>query len=215
VVNLKSEYKPFYVYQPGTMLGPYGWPPELRPDYSHFPVWDHWPVNQAPTDGRYALFADDFSSAAVMSPDPTAWIDGPGPTKSSYFLFGLTKQSVADLALLDRSWLNPPAVKTSSGDLTAKFEPSQKAYVLERSNGATNLPQKVDLTVEASDQSPAVNPAFVIKDWGDFSATVKMAGKPLPQTGLRTGLVHRLEGTDLVIWVRTQSTRPIRLTISR
>ena len=48
VVNLRSEYKPFYVYQPGTTLGPYGWPPELRPEYSHFPVWDHWPVNQAP-----------------------------------------------------------------------------------------------------------------------------------------------------------------------
>jgi concanavalin A-like lectin/glucanase superfamily protein len=216
VVNLKSQYKPFYVYQPGTTLGPYGWPPELRPEYSHFPVWDHWPVNQAPTDGRYALFPDHFASAAVMSPDPTAWIDGPGPTKSSYFLFGLTKQSAAELALLDRSWLKPPAVKISSGELTAKFEPSQRAYILEpTSAGPTNLKQKVYLTLEATDQSPAVNPAFVIKDWGDFPATVRVDGKPLPQNSLRTGLVHRLEGTDLVMWVRTQSTRPIRLTISR
>jgi hypothetical protein len=213
---LKSQYKPFYVYQPGTTLGPYGWPPELRPEYSHFPVWDHWPVNQAPTDGRYALFPDHFASAAVMSPDPTAWIDGPGPTKSSYFLFGLTKQSAADLALLDRSWLKPPAVKISSGELTAKFEPSQRAYILERTNaGPANLKQKVYLILEATDQSPAVNPAFVIKDWGDFPATVRVEGKPLPQNSLRTGLVHRLEGTDLVMWVRTQSTRPIRLTISR
>ena len=151
-----------------------------------------------------------------MSPDPTAWIDGPGPTKSSYFLFGLTKQSAADLALLDRSWLKPPVVKLASGELTAKFEPSQRAYILERnSTGLANSKQKVDLTVEASDESPAMNPAFVIKDWGDFPVTVKIGGKALPQNSLRTGLVHRLEGTDLVVWVRTQSTRPLRLTISQ
>lgn len=216
VMNLKSEYKPFYIYQPGTTLGPYGWPPELRPEYSHFPVWDHWPVNQAPTDGHYALFPDRFASAAVMSPDPTAWVEGPGPTKSSYFLFGFTKQSAADLALLDRSWLQPPAVKIASGDLTAKFEPSQRAYVLVgKDAGVANPQQKIDLTLDASDQSPAVNPAFVIKDWGDFPATVKLGGKILPSESFRTGLVHRLDGTDLVVWVRTQSTRPVRLTISR
>ena len=215
VVNLKSEYKPFYIYQAGTTLGPYGWPPELRPDYSHFPVWDHWPVNQAPTDGRYQLFPDDFASAAVMSPDPTGWVDGPGPTKSSYFLFGLTRESAVDLALLDRSWLNPPTLKTAGSDLTAKFDPSQRAYVLEGSDAAKNSREKVDFTLQASDQSPAVNPAFVIKNWGDSPATVRIGGKRPADAVVRTGLVHRLEGTDLVIWVRAQSTDPIRLSISR
>jgi hypothetical protein len=215
VVNLKSDYKPFYVYQPGTTLGPYGWPPELRPDYSHFPVWDHWPVNQVPSDGRYELFPDHFASAAVMSPEPTAWIDGPGPTKSSYFLFGLTKQSAADLALLDRSWVKPPALKISAGDFTANFEPEQRAYVLKRQGGTADSKQKIDLTLEASDQSPVVNPAFVIRGWGDFPAAVRLGGKPLPQKGLRTGLLHELDRTDLVIWVRTESTKPIRLTISQ
>jgi len=216
VMNLKSEYKPFYIYQPGTTLGPYGWPPELRPEYSHFPVWDHWPVNQVPTDGRYALFPDHFASAAVMSPDPKVWVQGPGPSKSACFLFGLTNQSATDLAVLDRSWLQPGAVTITSGDFTAKFDRSQRAYVLVRNpTGVTNPKQKLALTLEASDQSPAENPAFVIKDWGDFPATVKIGGKNLPPDGLRTGLVHRLEGTDLVIWVRTQSTRPMRLMISR
>lgn len=215
VMNLKSEYKPFYIYQSGTTLGPYGWPPELRPEYSHFPVWDHWPVNQAPTDGRYALFPDHFASAAVMSPDPKAWVQGPGSTKSAYFLFGLTKQSAADLASLDRSWLQPAAVTITSGDFTAKFEPSQRAYVLVRkATAAANPKQRVNLTLEASDQSPAVNPAFVVKDWGDSPAIVKVGGKR-PSDSLRTGLVHRLDGTDLVIWVRTQSTRPMRLMISK
>jgi hypothetical protein len=80
---------------------------------------------------------------------------------------------------------------------------------------ATNPRQKLDLTLEASDQSPAVNPAFVVKDWGDSPANVEIGGKKLSSDNLRTGLVSRLDGTDLVIWVRTQSTKPMRLMISK
>jgi Concanavalin A-like lectin/glucanases superfamily len=217
VVNLKSDYKPFYVYQPGTTLGPYGWPPELRPEYSHFPVWDHWPVNQAPTDGRFALFPDRFASAAVMSPDPNhAWIDGPGPTKSTYFLFGLTKRSIADLAAVDRSWLNPPVATVTYGDFTASFDRSQKAYILTpKDSGQTTAGQTVDLTLAASDHSPAVDPAFVMKDWGDSHAAIKVMDLKGPAPEVRTGLVHRLDGTDLVVWIRLQTTRSLRLKISR
>jgi hypothetical protein len=217
VVNLKSEYRPFYIYQPGTTLGPYGWPPELRPEYSHFPVWDHWPVNQAPSDGRYALFPDDFASAAIMSPDPNhAWINGPGPTKSSYFLFGLTKQSASDLALLDRSWLQAPVMKVTSGGFTAKFDPSQKAYVLTPNTiSGKSTTEKLVLALQASIQSPTLNPALVIKDWGESAVNVKVAGKILSRRDFRTGLVHRLEGVDLVVWLRLQATKPVKVTISR
>ncbi len=217
VVNLKSDYKPFYVYQLGTTLGPYGWPPELRPEYSHFPVWDHWPVNQVPTDGRYALFPDHFASAAIMSPDPDhAWIEGPGPTKSSYFLFGLTKQSARDLALLDRSWLQPAVARITSGSFTARFDPSQRAYVLEpmgaRSQG---VKRKLALTLEASSESPVVNPAFVIKDWGDSPARITSTGKKFSARDVRTGLTHKLESTDLVVWLRIETTQPLPLVMSR
>ena len=213
-VNLKSQYKPFYIYQPGTTLGPYGWPPELRPEYSHFPVWDHWPVNQAPSDGRYALFPDDFASAAVMSPDPNnAWIQGPDNTKSSYFLFGLTKQSAADLADLDLSWLQPAVAKVNSGAYSVKFEPSQKAYILTRTAMAPGAEEKINLTLDASEKSPIVNPAFVIQDWGESSPTVGMNGKKLAKGDLRIGLNHRLSGTDLIIWIRTVSKQQMRLTI--
>jgi len=217
LINLKSDYKPFYVYLPGTTLGPYGWPPELRPEYSHFPVWDHWPVNQAPTDGRYALFPDHFASAAIMSPDPNhAWIDGPGPTKSSYFLFGLTKQSTRDLALLDRSWLHPPTAMIRSGDFIAKFDQSQKAYVLiPNMTGAASLTKQLELTLQASDASPVVNPAIMVKAWGDSPPKITIEGKKFSPQNLRTGLVHKLDGTDLVIWVRIQAIRPLRLTITR
>ncbi|MBS1851500.1 MAG: LamG domain-containing protein [Acidobacteria bacterium] len=214
ILNLNSEYKPFYVYQPGTELGPYGWPPELRPEYSHFPVWDHWPVNQAPTDGRYAMYPDRFASAAVMSPDPNhAWVEGPGPTKSSYFLFGLGKQSTSDLAALDRSWLQPAAVKVSSKGFTGTFDPAQKAYILSRTESNSN--QKLDFTLEASEQSPLVNPAFLIKDWGERASNITFGGKTLSPDEVKTGFNHRLDGTDLVIWVKATSMKPVTVSIGR
>jgi hypothetical protein len=211
-VNLKSEYKPFYIYQPDTTLGPYGWPPELRPEYSHFPVWDHWPVNQAPSDGRFALYPDDFGSAAVMSPDPNnVWIQGPNDTKSTYFLFGLSKQTPAELVALDLSWQHPAQAKVTSGNFSVKFEPSQKAYVLTPNEGHAAA-KNVALTLDASDQSPLVNPAFVIKDWGESSAEVKIEGKKLSSQDLRIGLNHRLEGTDLIVWIRNVSKRSVLVT---
>ena len=80
---------------------------ELRSEYSHFPTWDHWPVNQIPSDGRFAIFPDHYGSAAIMSPNPkNAWIVAPGQ-RSTYFLFGLTDQNAPELAALDRSWLQP------------------------------------------------------------------------------------------------------------
>ena len=212
-VNLKSEYKPFYIYQPGTTLGPYGWPPELRPEYSHFPVWDHWPVNQAPSDGRYALFPDDFASAAVMSPDPNnAWIQAAQNTKSTYFLFGLTKQPVADLAALDLSWLQPAAATVKSEGYNVRFEASQKAYILTR-NRQTSSHEQIRLTLAGSPESPIVNPAFVIRDWGEFSPEVKLQGRRLSKEDFRFGLTPTLEGTNLILWIRTESKQPIELVI--
>jgi hypothetical protein len=213
-VNLKSEYKPFYIYQPGTTLGPYGWPPELRPEYSHFPVWDHWPVNQAPSDGRYALFPDDFASAAVMSPDPNnAWVQGFNQTKSTYFLFGLTKKSAADLASLDLSWLQPPVAKVTSGGYDVKFDPAQKAYVLTQVIGGGSRKKSIDITFAANEKSPIVDPALVIKNWGEFSPIVKIQNREPAENALRVGLNHRLEGTDLILWIRIESRKAMRLTI--
>ncbi|HEX4022661.1 MAG TPA: LamG domain-containing protein [Acidobacteriaceae bacterium] len=216
VINLKSTYKPFYIYQMGTGLGAYGWPPELRPEYSHFPTWNHWPVNQIPSDGRFALFPDHFSSAAIMSPDThLAWAEGPSPTRSIYFLFGLTKQSSDALAILDRSWLHPPALTIDGDSFTTKYDPAQRAYILTRKSPlAAPKKTKLELTMSASDSSPAVNPAFVVMNWGNTGVELRINGAELAKNKVRTGLVHRLNGTDLVVWIQYQSTHPFHLTLS-
>jgi hypothetical protein len=214
VVNLHSKYKPFYIYKEGTELGPYGWPPELRPQYSHFPVWDHWPVNQIPSDGRFELFPDHYASAAIMSPNPNAvWIEGPGPTKTTYFLFGLSDGSVEQLAQLDRSWLHPPNLKMEDDKITAAYDPRQRAYVLTGVSAAGKGTQ-LKFTIDASESSPIVNPAFVIKGWGQLPPEVRVDGASLGEGDVEAGLVETLSGTDLVLWLRKTAASPVRVSLT-
>ena len=51
--------------------------------------------------------------------------------------------------------------------------------------------------------------------WGERDAKVSLAGKALaPGTDVATGLVHTLEGTDLVVWLKRDLSRPAKITIS-
>lgn len=212
VLNLKSTYKPFFIYAPGTTLGPYGNPPEIRQSYSHFPTWNHWPVNQAPSDGRYAVFPDRYASAAVMSPDMSStWIDGRGPTKSTYFLFGLTDRSAAELAPLARSWVNPPQLRLLTAGFTVKgYSKSERAYVVVKQN--PEVRSALRLKLEASRDSPVFDPVVVISDWGSEDASVRVDGKRVaPGPDLREGHIKRLGGIDLVVWMRKRAMEKVTI----
>ena len=218
VINTKSEYKPFYVYQPGVLLGPYGWRPEVRTQYSHFPVWDHWPVNMIPSDGRFQLHPDHYASAAILSPSmKSTWIEGPGPTKTAFFLFGLSRKSASQLAALDRSWLHPPALQIADGRYTSSYDAGQRAYLLSPSPDAESHPARKDksvrLTVRASEASPFVNGAFILAGWGESDAEVSINGKILRKPEMFSGHNSRLEGSDLSVWIQRESTQSFVLTI--
>jgi hypothetical protein len=59
-----------------------------------------------------------------------------------------------------------------------------------------------------------VNPALVIKNWGEASAQLTINGKPANWgRDYRRGYVKHLEGTDLVVWVRQMSITPVQLTL--
>jgi hypothetical protein len=181
----------------------------------HFPTWNHWPVNQIPSDGRFALFPDHFSSAAILSPKTRLMpSSGPEPTRSTYFLFELTNEPIAAVAKMDRSWLQPPAVTVAGEDFRASYDPAQRAYILTRQSAAPARKSKLELSVSASDRSPAVNPAFVIKNWGDAPAEVRIDGATPSNGKVRIGLVHHLDGTDLIVWIQYQSAHPFRLTFA-
>jgi hypothetical protein len=75
--------------------------------------------------------------------------------------------------------------------------------------------QPLQLTLRASADSPVVNPALVIRNWGLSPSRVEIDGQGVPAgNDLRLGAVHRLEGDDLVVWIRKDATAPLRITVA-
>jgi hypothetical protein len=194
MTNLKSKYRPFLVFRPGSEFEVFD--VEVRPEYSKFPWWNHWPVAQIVSDGRYALASDHPSHSSL------SW----GHPKDGVALYGMTTEPADALALVAKSWIYPPSLRVVGGPFTSNgYDFGERAFVLVRSGSGS----RARLELSASAESPLLNPCFVIQDWGEMNAELKINGGVMPSgKNFRVGHRQRLEGTDLIIWLKTQSTQP-------
>jgi len=212
VVNFKSVSKPYYIYEPGTSIIPYGGgTKELRKEYSKFPTWNHWPTSLDPSDGFYPVVADRVTSSAVTSPEPPMK-QRPDGSVEGRFIMGLTDKPIEKLAPLARSWLQPPQLKIiASGFSSEEYSRDQRAYLLTRqAKDQTGL----EFELAADENSPVVNPAFVIRNWGQSDAVLKIDGQIVkPGRNFRFGRSRTLDGTDLIVWIMKESARSIKVSI--
>jgi len=214
IVNLKSRFKPCYVYEPRSRITPYGWAPELRPEYSHFPTWNHWPVSQAPSDGRYALAPDRVSSSAITSPRVPEPRTFPGSiTRTGRFIMGLSDKPIEQLVVLALCWLQPAELKIVSKEFSSRgYSRDQRAYLLTKKSPED---AGIEFELAASQNHPVVNPAFVIKNWGDTKAKLKINDNRVePGKKFRFGHRRTLEGSDLIVWLKAESTKPVKISLS-
>jgi hypothetical protein len=71
------------------------------------------------------------------------------------------------------------------------------------------------VVLQASKDSPAVNPVLRIRRWDSAIPRVEIRGRPaVVGRDVRAGLIPGLEGDDLVLWIRGESTSPFRIAIS-
>jgi hypothetical protein len=209
IVNLKSVEKPFeVVWTNGNHFRPFS---RLQ-GYSTFGWWNHWPVAQIPSSGRMAV-ADDRPSHSSLSHIFWAPSQISDRTETKLLMCGLTSQSPAHLIPLAKSWLSPPQIKAlGEGVLGVDYDPSQRAYIVRRRSGTQ--PSKVVLSVSATDQSPLVNPAFIVENWA-VGAIVQVAGRPGKSAGAaRSGLSRSIERDDLVVWIPLDSTDKTEISIA-
>jgi hypothetical protein len=209
-INYTGEYKP-------VTIGDFEWSNvyggELT-EYAVFPTWNHWPVAQMPSDGRYATYPDRTSHSSLTHVPPTIYkevLDGLTPYYQKILMEGMLDWKPKELVPLARSWMNAPKLSNLNG-AKGGYDPSQRAYLL------GSPADKIELTIEASKQSPMINPAFVIKNWGDKSAAnLLVDGKSLEAgPGLRQGTFRDTNGTQtMVIWLEERSTKPISIQISK
>ncbi len=209
MVNLKSQFKPFSIFPP----------PVIRLKFARntkqengelFRWYNHWPVAKVPLGVRHTSCAD---RPAHLSFTNFAWntaAEDPGHSQTWLMLQGMTDKKIETVLPLARSWITPPKLELSGQSAVENkgYDSAERAYVL----SCSRAPQTLEFSVQASPESPLVNPAFVIKGWGNSPVSLKLDGKEIPR-GKDFRVAHNatLDGTDLIVWLRLESASPVRL----
>jgi len=110
-------------------------------------------------------------------------------------------QRALDASEIEASLHDQP---TGSAFESLGYDKSQRAYVLARKTEVEKA--SLDFTLAGNSQSPVLNPAFIVNNWGDANVTLTLDGKPIPPgKNFRCGHRQTLEGTDLIVWIETES----------
>ena len=205
IVNTKSEYKPFNIYQEGTRIIPYGGGiKEIDYSYSHFHARNHWPVSQIPCDGRFVLAADRVTSSAIISPEPSMIRNDKGELEGR-FLTGISDKKITSLIPLAKSWINPPNLQELIG-VTGKYDINQRAYLMNKKF------TPLSFRLKCSEDNPLANTCFVIENWNSKHLANILLNSV---TGnVKQGIIRNTDGNySLVIWVNEQSAVPVKFDI--
>jgi len=209
LTNLKAKNKPFIIFEPVRPITAFG----SGSDFSKFPWWNHWPVSQIPSDGRKIFGPDRPSHSSLSNYEPRA-VPGEGDSYIAISLYGMTDKPIESLVPLARSWNYPAELKLAgSGFESDGFSNYERAYVLNCKDNSN--PSTLKFELAASEKSPVVNPAFVIKKWGEAGASLKIDGTEVKRgSDFRFGRRRTLQGTDLIVWVKKNSAKPITISLS-
>jgi hypothetical protein len=192
LINFKSEYKPFIIFREGGGFEVFNL--EVRPEYSHFPWWNHWPVAQTISDGRSANAPDRASHSSISWGDPNG----------EAALYGMTNDPDNTLVDLARSWNDPPEIELKSKRFKYKgYDYRQRAYVMESDSNPSDL----EFRLKASENSPMINMALVIDNWKGENIKLFIDGKEVPEgKDFRYGFEYDVTGTmKAIIWIKKKT----------
>ena len=211
VINFKNKYKPFSVVNPdGVRIKPYGG----HGYKSHFNWWNHWPVAQEKSDTTHARSAKRPSHSSLSHIKWKLYAEDE-ISRTWIMLHGMTDKPAGALAPIAKSWLRPPKLKLAARAYgSSGYDPTQRAYVLScKAVGRPGSALKFELA--ASREHPVFNPAFVVKGWGTGPVSLTVDGKKIkPGKDFRFGHNYSLRDSDLIVWLKTESTKPVRVKLT-
>lgn len=212
VVNMRSRARPFVIFEPGNE--PLVYVGRVRDEVVNFPAYNHWPVSQVRSDGRFAQAADHATSFSISQNRPIRHAED-GGFEWVAMLYGATFDDPAKLVPLARSWNRPPDLRILGGGAESRgYDVAQRAYLL-RCPGPSACGE-MSLELRASADSPLVNALLVLEGFGEGAVEVSVGAKRLdPGSGLRTGYRRTLEGADLLVWLEKTATEPVAVSITR
>lgn len=205
-VNYKGEYDPVTIVDKILWSNVYGG--EIT-EYAIFPTWNHWPVAQMPSDGRYASFSDRtcHSSLSHIFPPDYSEQFGNRPYQSKIFLEGMLKQEPLELIPLAKSWITPALLNDVKG-CTGRYDRSQRAYVFNTES------DQISMTLLANEEKPVENICLIFKQWNSKKeAIVKIDGV---ETACKQGVVRDTDGKyKLLVWTEKSTTKPFSIEVNR
>ena len=211
MVNTKSRLKPFQVVEPDSWMAIFGI--EHRPGVSHFPWWNHWPVSQLPSDGRYAQAPDRSSSFSLAWASPLEH-QGKDETFWWAWMYGMSDQPAESLIPLAASWLHAPKLTIRGAGYTGgEYSFQTRCYDVTCKEPDAGVP--LEMRFAATRQSPVHNLPIVIENWGRRDVRIAINGAALRSGAGRytTGFRTRLDKTDLVLFVKVQSSKPVTVQV--
>jgi hypothetical protein len=187
------------------------WHLKKEPAATVYEWWNHWPVAQIPGDGRWVITPDRASHFLVTA--GVHWIDYKKDerTRTRIMFQGMTDRPATDLVPLAESWLNAPDMTISTDGYTGgQYDRSEKAYMIEKTNLENG--KGLELIIKASAESPLINPAIIIRNWGTDLSMVKINDALLEQgKKLRQGIRSTALSDDLIIWLELESAEEIKI----
>lgn len=200
VANLKSRFKPFTIAMPyGCRIQPYQGGGRLP---HTFIVW-----GKPPKEGYATPFGHILNFWHYRRTNNTL---------EQVYLTGMT--DAADpakvLVPLAWSWIAPAKLRMAGlegGYDTFTYDASQRAYTLTCKKAASRL----EFRLAAGRNNPVVNPGFVVKGWGGADVALTIDGKEIKRgRDFRIGHEKADKSTNLVLWVKMESTRPVKMTLT-
>ena len=166
--------------------------------------WNHWPMHFVPSDGRFAVDHDRVTHFALGANDYA-------PQFGSLVHYGFTDQSIETVIPNARFWQNPPELSDVSGGKNMEFNKDEKAYIFKIEE------DELSFTIDASEKSPVINPAFVLRHWAKISEAVVTIDGQSVSSGekFRQGFTRCPQGHLIkIIWLEMKSEKPIKIKIS-
>ncbi len=201
VLNSKSEHKVFAMFQ-GGHINPWG--ADEQSKYTADPFagpWNHWPMHLVPSDGRFAVADDRVTHFALGANDAA-------PKFGSMVLYGFTKQPIARLLPLAKSWIRPPEISALSGCLATRYHKETRDFPLVAEKDTMSV------RIDASEESPVANLCFAVRNWGHRGAA-RVETKGAEAKEIRQGTVTDTDGTrTLIVWAELAAASPVTVTIS-
>ena len=209
LVNLKSTWKPFQIVPPDGVSSDFY---NNEKSYFQFECWNHWPVAQIASSDRPCVTVDRPSHSSLSHLFWKTYTET-DDTATKILMSGLTTQSLPELIPLAKSWIDPPRLLVQGGGYTSEgYDPTQRAYVVFAS--APVSAATVHLVLKAENATALYHPAVIIRGWGDRNPSISVNGKPVTlDKNVRVAVAPRLDSSDLLIWIGTQSVQSLQIDV--